>query len=331
MNKISIIIPVYNVEKYIRRCIDSILAQTNINYELILVDDGSTDASGEICDEYEKTDDRIKVFHQSNQGQSKARNFALDYVFDRGGTEWIAFIDSDDWIHPRYLELLMDAVNTHNVRISNVFLTHVHSEEVPENKNGFSSTIEKMEDVYISFGKEVACYPQGRLYDASLWKNIRFPVGKIWEDIATIYKVFLQVKEVALVHGDIYYYFVHSESTSNRKWNPRFFEEIDAYEQQLADKRIYNNSIISPCLREQFIYRIYRQLYDMRKSDLTKRERKKYEKALIKKFRQVLRKYSRETKYDFNNSSKYYYEIAYPFEMKCYWYWQALKRKLKRK
>ena len=331
MNKISIIIPVYNVEKYIRRCIDSILAQTNINYELILVDDGSTDASGEICDEYEKTDDRIKVFHQSNQGQSKARNFALDYVFDRGGTEWIAFIDSDDWIHPRYLELLMDAVNTHNVRISNVFLTHVHSEETPENKNGFSSTIEKMEDVYISFGKEVACYPQGRLYDASLWKNIRFPEGKIWEDIATIYKVFLQFKEVALVHGDIYYYFVHSESTSNRKWNPRFFEEIDAYEQQLADERIYNNSIISPCLREQFIYRIYRQLYDMRKSDLTKRERKKYEKALIKKFRQVLRKYSRETKYDFNNSSKYYYEIAYPFEMKCYWYGKAIKRKLKRK
>lgn len=331
MNNISIIIPVYNVEKYIHRCIDSVLAQTITNFELILVDDGSTDASGKICDEYEKNDDRIKVFHQDNQGQSKARNVALDYVFERGQTDWIAFIDSDDWVHPRYLELLLDAVNTYKVLISNVFLTHVHLEETPENKNGFSSTVERMEDVYISFGKEVACYPQGRLYEASLWKDIRFPVGKIWEDVATLYKVFLQVKEVAFVHGELYYYFVHSESTSNRRWNPRFFEEIDAYEQQLADKRIYNNSIICPRLREQYIYRVYRQLHDMRKTDLTKRERKEYEKALLKILRHVLRKYSRDTKYDFNRKNYYLYEIAYPVEMKYYWHWQGIKQKFRKR
>ena len=333
MVKISIIIPIYNTEKYLHRCIDSILVQTFSDFELILVDDGSTDNSGKICDEYANRDNRIVVFHQKNQGQSKARNVALDYVFKQNECEWIGFIDSDDWVHPKYLEVLLSSAEMYNLKISNVFLSHVTTRDSITSDIDISIkvSVEDMEDVYVSFGKEVACYPQGRLYEASLWKYIRFPVGKIWEDVATLYKVFLQVKEVALVHGELYYYFVHSESTSNRRWNPRFFEEIDAYEQQLADKRIYNNSIISPCLREQFIYRIYRQLYDMRKSDLTKRERKKYEKALIKKFRQVLRKYSRETKYDFNNSSKYYYEIAYPFEMKCYWYGKAIKRKLKRK
>lgn len=103
--KISVIVPVYNVEKYLRRCVDSILAQTFTDFELLLIDDGSKDKSGEICDEYEKTDNRVKVFHKENGGVSSARNLGLDNA--KG--EWIAFVDSDDWLDSNcYLSLMKD-------------------------------------------------------------------------------------------------------------------------------------------------------------------------------------------------------------------------------
>ena len=103
---ISIIVPVYNTGKYLHRCIESILAQTYNDFELILIDDGSTDNSGKICDEYAKTDDRIVVLHQENKGQAVARNVGLDYVFEKDKSEWITFIDSDDWIHPKRVDYL---------------------------------------------------------------------------------------------------------------------------------------------------------------------------------------------------------------------------------
>ena len=99
--EVSIIVPVYNVEKYLPRCIDSILAQTSTNFELILIDDGSTDKSGMICDEYAKKDNRIKVFHKENGGVSSARNIGLD----NASGEWLAFIDPDDAVDKEYLSL----------------------------------------------------------------------------------------------------------------------------------------------------------------------------------------------------------------------------------
>ena len=103
MPLISVVTPVYNVKKYIYRCIDSILAQTVSDFELILVDDGSPDNCGAVCDEYAAKDGRVRVIHQENRGQAAARNRALDMA--RG--EYVAFVDSDDWVHPRYLEILL--------------------------------------------------------------------------------------------------------------------------------------------------------------------------------------------------------------------------------
>ena len=105
-DKISVIVPIYNVEPYLRRCIDSILAQTHVNFELILVDDGSPDHCGEICDEYAMHDDRIVVIHQKNCGVAAARNAGIDWTFANSDSEWLTFVDSDDYIHPEYLERL---------------------------------------------------------------------------------------------------------------------------------------------------------------------------------------------------------------------------------
>ena len=106
MSEISVIVPVYKVEQFLHRCVESILRQSFYNFELILVDDGSPDSCGEICDAYAAGDNRIHVIHQKNGGLSAARNTGIDYVMKSSDSHWIAFVDSDDWIHPDYLKVL---------------------------------------------------------------------------------------------------------------------------------------------------------------------------------------------------------------------------------
>ena len=118
MPKISVIVPVYNVEKHLPRCIESILAQTFSDFELILVNDESSDNSGQICDEYSMRDNRIKVIHQKNGGPGSARNTGIDYVMQQEKAKWICFVDSDDWLHPQYLEILYKAARQENCKIA---------------------------------------------------------------------------------------------------------------------------------------------------------------------------------------------------------------------
>ena len=118
MAEISVIVPVYKVEPYLRRCVDSILAQTFSDIEVILVDDGSPDGCPAICDEYARLDKRVKVIHQKNGGLSAARNAGLDWVFANSDSQWISFVDSDDWVHPQFLEYLYRAIVDYNVKIS---------------------------------------------------------------------------------------------------------------------------------------------------------------------------------------------------------------------
>ena len=113
MPEISVIVPVYKVEQFLHRCVDSILSQSFADFELILVDDGSPDNCGAICEDYKAKDSRIHVIHRENGGLSAARNTGIDYVMAHSDSEWIAFVDSDDWVHPDYLRVLYDtAVQT---------------------------------------------------------------------------------------------------------------------------------------------------------------------------------------------------------------------------
>ena len=118
MHKISVIVPVYKVEKYLRRCIDSILNQTFNDFELILVDDGSPDNCGKMCDEYAKSDNRVTVIHRKNGGLSAARNSGIEWAFNNSDSEWITFIDSEDWVHADYLKILLDYAQKFNTEVS---------------------------------------------------------------------------------------------------------------------------------------------------------------------------------------------------------------------
>ena len=130
MPVISVIVPVYNVEKYLHRCVDSILAQTFTDFELILVDDGSPDNCGKICDEYAEKDSRIHVIHKVNGGLSDARNAGIDWAFANSNSEWVTFIDSDDWVDKYYLEYLYNSILTHKTKLAVCNYEKTYGEEL---------------------------------------------------------------------------------------------------------------------------------------------------------------------------------------------------------
>lgn len=197
--KISIIVPVYKVEKYLHRCIDSILSQSFTDFELILVDDGSPDNCGKICDEYEEKDSRIRVFHKENGGVSSARNLGLDNA--RG--EWIAFIDSDDYVEKDYLSQLFFYAkqgNTDFVVILNTIKDHIDEDFVILQPNNYSQLF--------------SCYrlhnygsPWSKLYKSKIIKNnhLQFNVKiHFGEDMIFVFQYLLETRCVILIYSEKY-------------------------------------------------------------------------------------------------------------------------------
>ena len=205
---ISIIVPVYNVEKYIHRSINSLLKQTYKKIEIILVDDGSPDNCPMICDEYAKKDNRIKVIHKINGGLSDARNAALDIVTG----EYITFVDSDDFVSENLIELLVKPILKYSCEI-----TVVGANIIDEAGNIYSQyKCEKSELLTgIKLTKTLISnhYPYnfvwGKMFKAELFHNIRFPVNRLYEDIATTYLLTYKAKNVFLNKECGYYYFLN--------------------------------------------------------------------------------------------------------------------------
>ena len=178
---ISVIVPIYKVEKYLHRCIDSVLAQTFTDFELILVDDGSPDNCGKICDEYAEKDNRIHVIHKENGGLSDARNAGIDWAFANSDSEWITFIDSDDWIHPKYLETLYNAVKETGCEISICGYEETTGDSPKVDDINLQAVIVSTEDFFCEHNVN-AVVAWGKLYKKELFREIRYPVGKLHED-----------------------------------------------------------------------------------------------------------------------------------------------------
>lgn len=231
---ISIIIPVYNVEKCLRRCIESVINQTYSNIEIILVDDGSTDACPEICDEYEKTDDRIKVVHKSNGGLSDARNVGIDIAQGK----YIGFVDSDDYIHPNMYEQLLCALveSESDISVCDVEKVYGLEYEIKDikkiNKKIYSkrNAVANLYDADLYLRSVIAC---GKLYKKELFQNIRYPVGKVHEDEFTTYKVFYGSKKVIYIDCKYYYYYQRSDSITGSKNFENALIALDAYKEMV--------------------------------------------------------------------------------------------------
>jgi len=230
---ISIIVPVYKVEPYLHRCVDSILNQTYKNMEIILVDDGSPDRCGEICDEYAKKDNRIKVIHKENGGLSEARNFGIDIAKGR----YISFLDSDDWIHKKYISELYKLLIKTNADISACDFLRTKTEDVPKIEKGIIhefTNIEALEQFTDKFYVQMVV-TWGKLYKRELFDHIRFPVGRLHEDEFTTYKLIYKAKKIVLTNSKMLYYWQRSDSIMRSGFNlNQKLDALDSYEERAA-------------------------------------------------------------------------------------------------
>lgn len=210
---ISIIVPVYNVEAYLPRCLDSILAQTCEDYEVLLIDDGSTDNSGLLCDRYSKQDKRIRAFHKKNGGVSDARNYGLDRI--KG--DYLTFIDPDDYVGPEYLSVLYDMLIENQADIACVHSIETWDpgvvETVSEGKTKILSRIETMQQVLS--GQNFGVMLWGKLFRVELFEDIFFPVGQICEDLAVMPQLVHRCRQTVRSSEVHYYYFQRRDSLSN--------------------------------------------------------------------------------------------------------------------
>ncbi len=211
---LSIIVPVYNVEKYLARCVDSLLAQTYENLEIILVDDGATDGSGAICDAYGAKDSRVKVIHKANGGLSSARNAGLEAA----AGEYITFVDSDDWIEADGYAHLMELMDRCQVKM--VCGGNYNAYDDTEEKTlGMCPGKEEVVDAEELVGRmflwqdtdSSAC---DKIYHRSLLENVRYPEGRVNEDLPVTYKIVLKAGRAALSDKPFYNYFHRAGSIS---------------------------------------------------------------------------------------------------------------------
>ena len=225
---ISIIVPVYNVEKYLAKCIDSIICQTYKNIEILLVDDGATDNSGSICDEYAKKDERIRVIHKQNGGLSDARNRGI--IESRG--ELLGFIDSDDYIDVDMYEVLYNTMKVHDADMSMCGVYELYEGQKVtqvEKAEDFCTDAETAMKIVID-GQINYAYAVNKLYKRELFDEIRYPVGKIIEDAFVILFLLEKTKRVAFTNLRKYYYFHRENSITSRTFSKKHYDCIEAHE-----------------------------------------------------------------------------------------------------
>lgn len=226
---VSIVIPVYNVAEYLEGCMESVLQQTYKTLEIILVDDGSTDESGNLCDIYGQKDDRVKVVHKPNGGLSDARNEGIDIATG----EYLYFLDSDDLIPEEAIDILVNIAEKSNcdVVIAGLQKFEDHVDKVSLSNQKFETVDheEAMKRMFLHNG--IGHEAWGKLYKRCLWKDIKFPVGKLYEDYASIYHVIAMCNSVSITQQKLYYYRIRQGSIMNTKIKNKELQILDVSNQ----------------------------------------------------------------------------------------------------
>ena len=223
---LTVVIPVYNVEKYLKRCIDSILIQEWKNYNILLVDDGSTDNSPKICDDYVKSYDFISVIHKENGGLSEARNTG---VCSANG-EYVYFPDSDDWIEPGTFIELAEAIESQKFDIISFNREFVKSEKDAIVSDSLVTKVFEGKDAFVQILKHsyITGFANDKIYRKSLFidNKIMFPSGKYYEDLGTNYKLFLLSEKVYATNQKYYHYLIDNPDSITQSWNEKKFRDM---------------------------------------------------------------------------------------------------------
>lgn len=234
---ISLVLPVYNVEKYLDRCMESVVNQTYKNLEIILVDDGATDQSGKICDEWAKKDKRITVIHKENGGLSDARNVGTDHA----SGEYISYIDSDDTVEADYVEYLYYLVKKFHTPMS--LCTHNivwgEGKKIKPLGNGEEKVLTDKEALEsMLYHGQVDTSAWAKLYHKSLLKDIRYPKGKLFEDIGTTYQIFIKAGKIGCGFRPRYNYYIRQNSIVTGAFSIRKMDLLEMTDRMAVDVNI---------------------------------------------------------------------------------------------
>jgi len=274
-NLISVIVSVYNIEKYIKKCVDSIRTQSYNNLEIILVDDGSDDTSGRICDKYAEIDSRICVIHKKNGGLSSARNAGLDIA--RG--KYISLIDGDDYIHPQMFEkMLAILINEKADMISCGF--QLVKEGIKENFSYLQKNIlpeyvcvegkEILHQLWIRDNETVVQW--NKLFRCELFKNCRYPEGRYHEDVYVIHHLLYKCKKVVYLHEKLYYYVQRQKSIMHTESRKVIFDAIEGYEERINFFK--EHEFIKEYRKTiRMLFKYFKWKYDMMTAQNEKKER----------------------------------------------------------
>ena len=284
MPLISVIVPVYNAEKYLHRCIDSILAQTFTDWELLLIDDGSKDRSGDFCDEYVAKDSRIRVFHKENGGVSSARNLGLD----NAQGEWVTFVDSDDWIKPLCLEHFLMYAQTTDLVIAYATIFRGNDTEGAEEKYPeHDITTENFSLLFEENALSWHTSPWSKLYKRKIIENHHFRFEedvRLGEDAIFLYSFMLQANKIKVVCYTDYCYRSEVEGSLTKKTNALQSEllamqKIHALVDQMVCERRLSRKARKELhwLKAFYVYRVLNSLYC---NKVLRRQRMKVLKAL---------------------------------------------------
>ena len=227
MNPIlTVVIPVYNVEKYLKRCVESVLVQGWHNYDILLVDDGSTDSSPQICDDYVKAYDFISVIHKENGGLSEARNTGISHA--KG--EYVYFPDSDDWLEPQTFTELAEVLESQEFELVSFNREFVKGEEDAIVSDPLVTQVFGGKDAFVQMLKHsyITGFANDKIYKKSLFidNNISFPKGKYYEDLGTNYKLFLSTKNVFATNQKYYHYLIDNPDSITQSWNEQKFSDM---------------------------------------------------------------------------------------------------------
>ena len=325
MPEISVIVPVYNVEEYLARCIDSILAQSFTDFELILVDDGSTDSSGVICDEYAEGDSRVHVIHQVNKGQAAARNCALDLA--RG--EYVSFIDSDDYVHPEMLCFLTGLAETTNADIC-IY-------KYLEGKDSSYKWEKPCNDFIVAKGSDflrkcilndvnrcwILC---DKLFKRKCFNSIRLPEGRIHEDNATVYKLLYDAEKVVINDSILYYYYENPNSTMNESYSLKRLDWLLVLEEMIPFFVNHNEKELLDWANRFYLKSLYDSYMSLKKYYPGSFQLKNIKKKLIKQYQFEKQRYTLNIK-----THPYLINEIHPHYSRWYWTYIGIKNKFSKR
>ena len=272
MDKISIVVPVYNVENCLSYCVESLRQQTYKNIEIILVDDGSTDSSGEICDQYAREDDRIKVLHIENGGLSNARNTGVK----ESSTDWIVFIDSDDYYDHRAIEYLVELRDKYRVDLVATPVIEVRNYEnsdfLGDFREKYSGKLDRrtaLEQMF--YGNYVGTHSGGKLYKKEILLRFPYPNGMLYEDLSLAYEHIASCENIAVSALNLYKYYRRPGSIVNSKYSDRLLDFYKAMEwnRSYIERDYPNDKEMRRALNVRYVFNGLHVVHAMLSSDMS--------------------------------------------------------------